>query len=1034
MATAYRGFSWSDDGLFAGSSLRKIPYPLVAVVFAVVHLASSQAGHLFIPGGPPVAPIWPEAGLDLVVLLVFGIRFWPVLLAAYFMSSVGTGLGWVPSLGMAAAALARDLAGAWVFERVSNLTKSLEEFEDLIALVAAALAAPLLSAGLGSLSLVLGGRYPAGIPTPQWGPLAARLWSADALGVLILAPVLLELAKCWAGFTSFWSRAVALKILLFSCIVAAASTFIFRRSESSYLVFSVFVMILIARAWLGPSAARLAALVIAACAIWVTHIGLGVFIASTLRESLVNLNLFLAAVALTGIALGALRVSGSLALPGGVLLVGWVLSGWLYASLDRDRVDYDDARLSRIVSSVESQIRNRVSTYEDALRGAAGFLASVPYISPADWNIYVTSLGLQERYHDTEGIVVVHALRDDQLPPLYAEKQREGLTAFRVIPIPGTRNLEPAAEHIVAVLAEPSNTLGMDFATEPNRRNAFNRARDTGRAALSKRIVLAVGGNPQPGLEVFLPVYRPGVPLTNTTERRAAFVAAVVIAFPVNSFFTYALTDSRDLVSLTAFDDETGSGPPLFASGPPPSKTRRLGPAIFERTTKMDVSGSTWTLGWNRSPQFPSVSKMASAWAAGSSAMLSLFLAGLVVSLQSTGRRASALAEERTKDLAQAMHAADAANRAKSEFLANMSHEIRTPMNGVLGMTAVLLDTPLSEDQQELARTVQTSAESLLKILNDILDFSKIEAGKMVIESEVFDLDAVVAGVADLLAPAAAEKGIELAVKWAPETPRRVVGDGLRVRQVLMNLAGNAVKFTSRGHVLIQVECQELGAGRASIRIAVEDTGIGIPEDAQKLMFKKFSQADASMTRRFGGTGLGLAISKELVQLMGGQLGVHSILGQGSTFWLTVSLPLHEEAPAASVPLSGLRVLLGDPQPLSRQILTETLRHWNIEHEETATLEEMKTALAAAPEPFDIILVDHHVWESCAGVLDGTEGSALLVLAPLGLRGDPRGYLDERFVGWVTKPLRTSQLAEALAAAESIVGPVANRRRVALPA
>ncbi len=1017
MAKADRGFSWPGDGLFAGSSLRKISYPAVATLLLALHLASSQASRLFIPGGPQVAPIWPEAGLDLAALLVFGIRYWPVLLAAYFASSVETGLGWVPALSLAVAALARDLAGVWVFERVSKLTRSLDEFEDLIALVAAALVAPLFSASLGAVSLIHGGTFPAfHSPGPQWGAVAGRLWSAGALGVLIVTPVLLEFAKCWAGLASFWTRAATVKILLFSCGVAGACYFIFHRPGASFLVFSVFAMILIARAWLGPSAARLTALVIAASAVWATHMGVGAFVAATLRESLVNLDIFLAGVALTAMALGSLRVSGNLVLPGVVLLVGWVLSGWLYSDLNRDRESYDEARLTRIVSAVESQIRNRVTTYEDALRGAAGFLSSVPYVSQADWSTYVSSLGLRERYHDTEGIVVVHAVTDEQLPGLYAEKRREGLSNFRVIPIPGTKPPDQVAEHFAVVLAEPNNTLGMDFATEPSRRNAFNRARDTGMAALSKRIFLAIGGEPQAGLEVFLPVYRTGARLTTAAQRRAGFAAAVVIAFPVNSFFTYGLAESQDLISLTAFDDDAASATPLFASRPNASNTRS-----FERTTKLDVSGSTWTLGWSRSPQFPSVSKAPSAWAAGSSALLALFLAGLIVSLQSTGRRASALVEERTKDLAQALHAADAANRAKSEFLANMSHEIRTPMNGVLGMTAVLLDTPLSEDQQDLARTVQSSAESLLTILNDILDFSKIEAGKMTIESQPFDLETVVAGVADLLAPAAAEKGIELAVRWAADTPRRVLGDGMRVRQVLMNLTGNAVKFTSRGHVLIQVECQERAGGRASIRIAVEDTGIGIPEDAQKLMFKKFSQADASMTRRFGGTGLGLAISKELVQLMGGQLGVHSVMGQGSTFWLTLSLPLDAEAPPAGALPSGMRVLLADPQPLSRRILKEMLAHWKVQHEEAATIEEMRAVLAASRVPFDIILADHHLWESSAQDLRGTAESKLLLLAPLGLRGDPSGYLDQRFAGWVTKPLRASQLADALAAAGQLI-------------
>jgi signal transduction histidine kinase len=608
--------------------------------------------------------------------------------------------------------------------------------------------------------------------------------------------------------------------------------------------------------------------------------------------------------------------------------------------------------------------------------------------------------------------VVVQAIPDVQLANLVAGKRREGSPEFSIRTLPGTRPPEALAEHLVVVLAEPSVTLGLDFATESNRRNAANRARDTGAAALSKRIILAIGGVPQAGLEVFLPIYRTGAPLTTVTERRAGFLAWVVIAFPVNGFFRYALSDVRDLITLKAFDDATQSGAPLFASE---GASPKAGP--FERMSTLDLAGNTWTLGWNRTTHFPSVSKTPSAWAAGCSALLSLFLAGLVVSLQTTGRRAAALAAERTKDLAHALHAADAANRAKSEFLANMSHEIRTPMNGVLGMTAILLETPLSEDQRELAQTVQSSAESLLTILNDILDFSKIEAGKMEVESQPFDLEAAVAGVADLLAPAAAEKGIELAARWSRDTPSTVTGDALRFRQVLLNLAGNAVKFTSRGHVLIQVDCTERSAGRASIRIAVEDTGIGIPEDAQKLMFRKFSQADASTTRRFGGTGLGLAISKELVQLMGGQLGVHSVLGEGSTFWFTFPLLLRDAGETAAILPSGARVLVAEPQKLSRHILSETLTDWKIDHEVAASRDEMAAALAAAREPFDIVLVDHRLWESCARALKKTGQSRLLVLAPLGVRGDPRGYLDGNFAGWVTKPLRCSQLAEALATA-----------------
>ena len=468
-------------GLFADSCLSRAPYFLVAILLAVAHLG----WYLFISRGAQVAPIRPEAGLDLVVLLVFGVRYWPIVLAAYFLSSVEGGVAWGPSLGVAATELARDLAGVWLFERVSRVKKSREHFEDL-AIVAAALAAPLLSAGYGGF------------------------WVAGALGILTVTPVLLGLAKCAVGHTPFGNWVAWIKTLLFTSGVAWACYFIFSRPAAPYLLFSVFVMILIAGAWLGPLEARFTALAIAATAIGATHLSAGMFAGGTLHESLINLDLFLAAVSLTGMAVGAFHVSGSLALPGGVLLVGWILSGWLYASLDRDRIAYDDARLNGMVASVENQIRSRVTTYEDALRGASGLLAASPHLTPEDWRIYVDRLGLQNRYHDTEGIVVIQAVPDVQLANLVAGKRREGSPEFSVRTLPGTPPPEPLAEHFVVVLAEPSMTLGLDFATESNRRNAANRARDTGTAALSKRVMLAMDGVPQAGLEVFLPIYRNG--------------------------------------------------------------------------------------------------------------------------------------------------------------------------------------------------------------------------------------------------------------------------------------------------------------------------------------------------------------------------------------------------------------------------------------------------------------------------------------------------------------------------------------------
>lgn len=400
--------------------------------------------------------------------------------------------------------------------------------------------------------------------------------------------------------------------------------------------------------------------------------------------------------------------------------------------------------------------------------------------------------------------------------------------------------------------------------------------------------------------------------------------------------------------------------------------------------------------------------------------------------LRLANRRLEEIAGElrrKNEELLLALAAAREAAETRTRFLAAISHEIRTPMTGVLGMAELLLCTPLNPEQRHYAETIKEAAESLLRIVNDILDFAKIEAGRLELESVLFDLRLTLRAVTTVLLPQAHAKGVKVHTELAPEVPRWVVGDPGRLRQVLINVAGNAVKFTERGWVRISAELAASDGDRCTVRFRVDDTGIGIAEDQLERIFDEFTQADASTTRRFGGTGLGLSIARRLVEMMGGEIGCTSKLGQGSSFWFTVPLvrgsePLEVAPDGSMLFLSGAwrrrRVLVVEDNPVNRTIAVRLLAREGCEVDAVESGREAVEACQGCE--YDLVLMDVHMPD-----MDGYEATRriraqesaerhtpVVAVTASSMQGDRERCLEAGMDDFVSKPFSAEVLRRLL--------------------